>query len=74
MLAQITALAPASAALEIAIVIPRSLKLPVGLSPSYLTYTFTCLPIRSAIAGTGIKGVLPSNRVTTGVFSLTGRY
>ena len=34
--AQITALAPSSAALEIAIVMPRSLKDPVGLMPSYL--------------------------------------
>jgi hypothetical protein len=33
--AQMTAFAPRSAALEIAIVIPRSLKEPVGFSPSY---------------------------------------
>ena len=32
--AQITAFAPTSAALEIATVIPRSLKDPVGLAPS----------------------------------------
>ena len=37
--AQITALAPSSAAFEIAIVIPRSLKEPVGFKPSYLIQT-----------------------------------
>jgi hypothetical protein len=37
--AQMTALAPASAAFEIAIVMPRSLKEPVGLIPSNLTQT-----------------------------------
>jgi hypothetical protein len=46
-LAQMTACAPASLALEIAIVIPRSLKLPVGFKPSYLTKTLTPRPIRS---------------------------
>ena len=34
-----TAFAPASAALEIAMVMPRSLKEPVGLAPSYLSHT-----------------------------------
>jgi hypothetical protein len=34
--AQITALAPASAAFEIAMVMPRSLNDPVGLAPSTL--------------------------------------
>ena len=37
--AQITALAPSSAAFEIAIVIPRSLNEPVGLMPSYFNQT-----------------------------------
>ena len=37
--AQITALAPSSAALEIAMVMPRSLKEPVGLVPSNLIQT-----------------------------------
>jgi hypothetical protein len=37
--AQITAVAPSSAAFEIAIVIPRSLKEPVGFKPSYLIQT-----------------------------------
>ncbi len=40
--AQITAFAPSSAAFEIAIVIPRSLKEPVGLAPS--TFNQTSLP------------------------------
>ena len=53
-------------------VMPRSLNEPVGLSPSYFTYTFTPLPIRSAIEGTGIKGVAPSRSVITGVVVLTG--
>ena len=37
--AQITAFAPSSAALEIAIVIPRSLKEPVGFAPSNFNQT-----------------------------------
>jgi hypothetical protein len=37
--AQITALAPSSAALDIAIVIPRSLNDPVGLLPSTFNQT-----------------------------------
>ena len=37
--AQITAFAPSSAALEIAMVIPRSLNDPVGFRPSYLIQT-----------------------------------
>ena len=37
--AQITALEPSSAAFDIAIVIPRSLKDPVGFRPSYLIQT-----------------------------------
>ena len=37
--AQMTAFAPSSAALEIAIVIPRSLKEPVGFAPSNLIHT-----------------------------------
>ena len=32
----------------------------------------TPFPIRSATAGTGIRGVAPSRRVTTGVLSETG--
>ena len=71
-LAQITASQPASLALLMAMVMPRSLKDPVGLRPSYLTKTFTSLPIRSSMAGTGISGVAPSLRVITGVVEVTG--
>jgi hypothetical protein len=42
--AQTTALAPSSTALEMARVIPRSLKEPVGLVPSNLRKT--CTPVR----------------------------
>ena len=58
--------------LLIAIVIPRSLNDPVGLRPSYFTKTRTPFPMRSAMVGTGIKGVAPSCRVMTGVLVLTG--
>ena len=44
-LAQITAWLPASTALLIAIVMPRSLKDPVGLAPSTLSQT--CAPTSS---------------------------
>ena len=43
--AQMTALAPSSTALVIAIVMPRSLNEPVGLAPSTLRYTSQ--PVRS---------------------------
>jgi hypothetical protein len=52
-----------------AIVIPRSLKEPVGFMPSNLTHTFA--PVRAESAGAGSSGVPPSPRVTTGVASLT---
>jgi hypothetical protein len=55
-----------------AIVMPRSLKDPVGLRPSYLRKTFTPRPMRSAITGAGISGVAPSRRVITGVAAVTG--
>ncbi|CAB5016745.1 unannotated protein [freshwater metagenome] len=38
--AQMTAFAPSSAALEMAIVIPRSLKDPVGFAPSNFSQTW----------------------------------
>ena len=44
-LAQMTARLPASTALLIAIVMPRSLNDPVGLAPSTLSHT--CAPTRS---------------------------
>ncbi len=62
--AQITALAPCSMALETAIVIPRSLKEPVGFMPS--NFTQTRAPVRDDSAGAGMSGVPPSPRVMTG--------
>src|SRR5579875_285427 len=62
--AQTTALAPSARALEIAIVIPRSLNDPVGLAPSSFSQTWA--PTRSDNLGAGISGVPPSKRVTTG--------
>ena len=69
--AHTTALAPSSTALEMAMVMPRSLKLPVGLAPSTLSQTSA--PTRSERRGAGTSGVAPSSRVTTGVDSSTGR-
>ena len=69
--AHTTALAPSSTAMEMAIVMPRSLKLPVGLAPSTLSHT--AAPTRSDSRGAGTSGVPPSSSVTTGVFSLMGR-
>src|SRR3989338_1516625 len=70
--AQMTTLAFFSAALEMAMVMPRSLKDPVGFKPSY--FKKTCRPVRLDKSSDGIKGVLPSCSVTTGVFWETGRY
>ena len=69
--AETTALAPSSTAMEMAMVMPRSLKLPVGLAPS--TFSHTSAPTRSERRGAGSSGVPPSSRVTTGVFSVMGR-
>src|SRR5437868_14468298 len=69
--AQMTALAPSSAALLIAIVIPRSLHEPVGFAPSTLRYTSQPVNCDTRFAGT--SGVPPSSRVTTGVAAVTGR-
>src|SRR5436309_14410367 len=69
--AHTTALAPSSAALEMATVMPRSLNEPVGFRPSYLRNTLA--PTRSDRRRAGMRGVAPSCRVTTGVASLTGR-
>ncbi len=69
--AHTTALAPSSTAMEMAIVMPRSLKLPVGLAPSTLSHT--AAPTRSDSRGAGTSGVPPSSSVTTGVFSVMGR-
>src|SRR5436309_7076792 len=56
--------APRPWARETATVMPRSLKLPVGLVPSNLSHARA--PIRSERRGTSISGVEPSFRVTTG--------
>ena len=69
--AQITALAPAPAAMLMATVMPRSLNEPVGLAPSTLRYTSQ--PVRADSTGAGSSGVPPSRRVMTGVASVTGR-
>src|SRR5450631_2537797 len=62
--AQITALAPCRAATEMAVVMPRSLNDPVGLTPSYLTKTSA--PTISLRWAAWISGVPPSPRVTIG--------
>ena len=63
-----TALAPSSAALEIAIVMPRSLNEPVGLAPS--TLRCTSQPVSSERCPAADSGVPPSRSVTTGVASV----
>ena len=68
-----TALAPASTALEMASVIPRSLNEPVGLAPSTLRYRSMQGVTSRASRSARISGVLPSFRVITGVCSVTGR-
>ena len=66
-----TAGALRSSALEMAIVMPRSLNEPVGLRPSNLSQTRA--PTRSDRRGASISGVPPSSMVMTGVCSETGR-
>ena len=66
--AQMTAFAPCSTAFEMAIVMPRSLKDPVGFMPSNLTQT--CAPVRAESASAAMSGVPPSPSVTIGVASL----
>src|SRR5665213_1672278 len=61
--AQTTALAPSSAALEMATVIPRSLNDPVGLAPS--TFKNTLAPTRADNLGAGRRGVPPSSRAVS---------
>jgi len=63
-----TALDPASTAFETAIVMPRSLNEPVGLSPSYFEKYPAGEPIFIAMLTAGINGVEPSRSVMTGVF------
>ena len=68
--AQTTALAPSSLALVMAMVIPRSLKEPVGFMPS--NFSHTAEPVSSESARARISGVPPSPMVTTSVCSVTG--
>ena len=68
--AQMTAFAPFFAAIDIAVVMPRSLNEPVGLRPSYLTNTR--VPTRSLSFSAGMSGVPPSPSVTTGAPSSIG--
>jgi len=63
--AQMTESEPSAFAFETAIVIPRSLKEPVGFSPSYFRYSEVPGAIRRASAGAGTRGVFPSSSVTT---------
>ncbi len=62
--AQITASAPSPIAADTATVMPRSLKLPVGLAPS--TFRYTSQPVSSLRCGAGTSGVSPSSSVTSG--------
>ena len=68
--AHITALAPSPTALETAMVMPRSLKEPVGFIPSYFKYTWSA-PTSFARAGASIRGVPPSPSVIIGVLLST---
>jgi hypothetical protein len=68
-----TARAPPSTALEIAMVMPRSLKDPVGFMPSYFRYRSIPGAIFFASRAARISGVLPSPSVITGVCAVTGR-
>src|SRR6195952_2244273 len=62
--AQTTAFAPCSTAFEIAIVMPRSLKEPVGFMPS--NFTKTRAPVRGESAGASMSGVPPPPSGTIG--------
>ncbi len=63
--AHTTALAPWNAATEMAAVMPRSLKEPVGLSPSTLSHT--CAPVSPESHSEDTRGVPPSRNVMAGV-------
>src|SRR4051794_38934196 len=69
--AQTTTLAPVSTALVMAIVMPRSLKEPVGFAPSTFSQMSRSSSAESRSART--SGVPPSSSVMTGVESVTGR-
>ena len=69
--AHTTALEPSASAFVMAIVMPRSLKEPVGLEPSTLIHTeeSSSAPRR----GAGTNGVDPSPRVTISSIPSIGR-
>ena len=69
--AHTTALAPEATAAVMAMVMPRSLKEPVGFMPSTLRYTVDPVSSESFCAWT--SGVPPSPRVMTFVASVTGK-
>jgi len=71
--AQMTARVPSSRAFETATVIPLSLNEQVGFNPSYFKYILKPPPMDSPKLSAAMSGVLPSLRVITGVFSVTGR-
>ena len=66
-----TAVAPSSTAFETAMVMPRSLKLPVGFIPS--SFAWISRSKRADSRWSGTRGVPPSPSVTIGVLALTGR-
>ena len=66
-----TACAPSSLARVMAIVMPRSLKEPVGLAPSTLRWTSQPVSSESTCAGT--SGVPPSRSVTAVVSGVDGQ-
>jgi hypothetical protein len=69
--AQTTAFAPEATAAVMAMVMPRSLKEPVGFMPS--TFRYTSEPVSSESFCACTSGVPPSPRVITLVDSVTGR-
>ena len=68
--AHTTASAPSSTALDMATVIPRSLKDPVGFAPSNFSHSST--PSRSESRSARRSGVPPSPSEITGVDGPTG--
>src|SRR4051812_4549227 len=70
--AHTTAFAPSPTATDRATVMPRSLKDPVGLSPSTLIHTSA--PVSSESHGLSTSGVPPSRRVYVGVPSGSGNH
>ncbi len=63
---------PSATAWVTAMVMPRSLKEPVGLRPSYLMYMSTSLPRMPGMFSSRISGVSPSPRLMMRVLSVTG--